>query len=249
MLRIFLPAVFLFVLCAALQPAFAEKIILDMDELQQDADLPALYFGTTPIVQNRTVQLGGRLGFGLGVVHHSTELFYDPIAFSGSLSFFWSNNWALRASYLTYSDKLSNYSKSLENYRAQPFRISEVPRKEQAYFVDLAYQPIYGKISLAKGLVYNLITEFYVGGGSIIYSDEGSFPALSFGAAQNLFFSKHVSARCDLGVKYHRGPDVTACSLSPSNNVDCIGGIPKSTDYDTANHLDSSFNCSLVLIL
>ena len=238
--------IFLCCLVVGIAPAFAQHFKFEDGALEEDSSLPYLSgAGNNSIVRNRKVNLTNRVAFGGGFVHQSTELFYKPISHSYVLSYFPSNSNALRIDFMNYSTDLSEFSKSLKEFKDVTFNPSKTHRKKSDVFISYSHQPSYGKLSLTKGVVYNLIYDFNFGLGVVNYSDGGKFPALSLGIGQNLFFSNHVFLRFNLGFKIYNGPDLTSVNLGEESDV----SIPKSKDYKKTLHLDSFLNSSLIITL
>ena len=102
----------------------------------------------------------------------------------------------------------SSYTNQLNNSASTNFGLENRARPKYLAIGSFQYTAFYGKISISKQFVMNLMTYGLLGGGVTNYGGD-IYPVLSFGIGQKYYVSKKLAVRLDLRSIIFNGPNVT----------------------------------------
>lgn len=147
------------------------------------------------VVQNRLYSKSNRLEFGayFGVV--SSDPFLNLKSYSLSAGYHLSEYWAINFFYMKYQVAYSSaYDTFMEKYPGNPRLNTNNP--SATYAGELAYSPIYGKLSLAgKYIVY--YDMHLLAGAGVTDTENGQYMTYFPGIGQQVYLSKNLSLRID----------------------------------------------------
>lgn len=196
----------------------AETVEFPDEELATETVVPV--FEKTRSVLNRNVELEKRFEFGGGVGMALNEPFYNPINFSGNLTYHFTDIHALNLAATFFMDGLTEYGEQLKRGEGlsagKEFDPSKGPAPKWMALGNYQFTAYYGKISLTRQTVMNL-TLFGLAGIGVYQTGGVSNIALDVGFGQNFYFTKQLAARFDLKLLMFNGPDATTKDLDTSN--------------------------------
>ncbi len=182
--------------------AFAQEVVgLPQEELAQESVYPI--FDKPNSVRNRNVVTTGRV---------DADIFYgmaltEPIANVSKLGvaayYNFNEDHALGFLFAKNSTGLSSYATQLKGQFGLDF--NRAPKPENTMMLDYNIKAYYGKMSLAKSLVFNLSLYGSAAVGMVKYQHK-SYPAIAVGIGQKFFFTKQLALRADLRMYAHQAP-------------------------------------------
>lgn len=183
--------------------AFAAEVVnLPTEELAQESVLPV--FDKPVSVKNRNVVTEGRFEIDAFYAYAMTE----PIANVSKLGLgiYYNNSessaWGLLLA--KNSTGLSSYAQQLQD-QFQTLDFSPAPYPEMTVMADYNIKAFYGKMSLAKALVFNTMLFGSASAGIVKYIHK-TYPAVALGLGQKFYFTKQWAFRFDLRLYAHQAP-------------------------------------------
>ena len=210
-----------------------------------DQELAAEYafpvFEKTRAVLNRNVTLKNRVEVKLSTGLRIDEPIYHFFSFLGSLSFYWSESSGIGISSIFFMPGLSNQGEKLRSQGVEQtykmvrnpdgstdlesvrdvgfyFDVGLAPVPLFASFLDYQFNPLYGKVSITKKLVFNFALYSFVGLGGIAFQFGEDHPlmlnpAAHFGFGQRLYFGRYISLEGGLDFLIYQGPNPILSAL------------------------------------
>jgi outer membrane beta-barrel protein len=230
---------FLFIFTAAFvlnKVAFAaESVELPQEELAQESVLPI--FDKPVSVKNRSVLTAGRFDADFFYGMALTEPIADVSKLGLAVYYNMSEDYALGLLYAKNSTGLSTYANQLHSQFALDF--NRVPKPDSTLMVDFNIKAFYGKMSLTKSTVFNLMLFGSASGGMVKYEHK-SYPAIALGLGQKFFFTSRLALRMDMRLYVHQAPIPFLNSAlrdgsngQPSDTVPSPGDFKERITYTT----------------
>ncbi|OQW47215.1 MAG: hypothetical protein A4S09_15585 [Proteobacteria bacterium SG_bin7] len=186
------------------------------EELARESVLPK--FKDTKMVLNRNITTARKLSLGLDFGFALNEPFNSPFQYGFFLNYHLDETKAFNLLFNMLNSANSTYTNQL-NQQPQGvgtnFGLENRARPKYLFLGSFQYNAFYGKISLTKQFVMNLMLYGLVGGGAINYGGD-VYPALSLGLGQKFYFTKKLALRLDLRSIMFNGPNV----VDPKNGSD-----------------------------
>ena len=196
----------------------AVKIYFPDEELATESVLPNV--DIPAVVLNRNITLKWRLELDLNFGWGLDEPFYNPNYPNAQLTINITEVHSVSLLGIYYFPSLSSAGRSLKQGKGlsdgKTFDPSKAPYPQMSAFLNYRYRPLYGKISLSKVLNLNLSIYAFVGPGVIVSNQNDRFPAFNLGIGQNLYLTKWLGLRSDLGVQAYYGPSTALLDLGDS---------------------------------
>ena len=226
-----------------------DKVIkFNVDELARETVLPV--FEKAPMVKNRRVVSAGRLELGGGIGYTLAEPFYEPMNYSATLAYYFTEQAGVVFSPLFLSSSLSKKGLALKDgdgLAGKYFDASLAPSLTSIYFLDYQMNAFYGKISITKQSVVNLSLYFLMGLAIPTYEDSSS-SGLNLGFGQKYYFGPNSALRFDLRFAYYQGLNLP----SDDTRLDPINGSDESrssSDFDKTWMFQSFLNLQFVFMI
>lgn len=199
---------YLILLLFPLQVFSAERIEFSEDELSRETVLPV--FEKFEAVKKRNVETTGRfeVGFNGGLLLN--EAFYSLLNVELNGAYHFTENNAVSASFTFFTDGLTDNGETLRNGDGIPgtFDPSLAPHPSSMILAHYQLKAYYGKISITKQAVMNLLLYFQLGGGFITIGEESNL-VISGGMGQNFYISNQLALNFNLLFYSYNGPDPT----------------------------------------
>ena len=209
--------ILLVALCFYAASGYAETVEFPDEELATETVVPV--FEKNRSVLNRNVQLEKRLEFGGGMGMALNEPFYNPLNFSGNLTYHFTDQHAFNLAATFFMSGLTEYGEQLKRGEGltvgKEFDPSKAPAPKWMTLGNYQFTAYYGKISLSRQTVMNL-TLFGLLGIGMVQTGGMSNVALDVGFGQNFYFTPQLAARFDLKLLMYNGPDATSKDLDTS---------------------------------
>lgn len=211
-------SIFLIALCLYGFNLQAETVEFPDEELATETVVPV--FEKNRSVLNRNVQTEKRVEFGGGMGMALNEPFYNPLNFSGNLTYHVTDQHAVNLAATFFMSGLTEYGEQLKNGEGldpgKEFDPSKAPAPKWMALGNYQFTAYYGKISFSRQTVMNL-TLFGLAGIGVVQTGGTSNVALNLGFGQNFYFTPRLAARFDLKLLMYNGPDATSKDLDTSN--------------------------------
>ncbi|MCB9026192.1 MAG: outer membrane beta-barrel domain-containing protein [Bdellovibrionaceae bacterium] len=220
----------------------AEIIEFPEEELAQESVLPI--FDRVEVVKSRNVDVDSRFEVGAGIGFNLTEALYDNKSLNLNITYNFSNLHAVNFIYISPFTGLSNMGEDLANGKGLSggrFDASLAPYPKGYMLLNYQLTAYYGKISLSKDYVMNILLYGMAGLANVTFSDTTAMGA-TVGMGQKFFLTKNLGLRFDLiGIAFS-GPDPTsATNLNPTL---ITSQVPSSSLEDTL-YFRTFFNLGL----
>jgi outer membrane beta-barrel protein len=179
------------------------------EELARESVLPK--FKDTKMVLNRNVTTAKRLSAGPDLGFALNEPWNSPFQYGGFLNYHLDESKAINVLLNMVSGSNSSYSDQLTRDpigTGTNFGLSNRARPKYLVIGSFQYNAFYGKISLTKQFVINLMLYGLLGGGAINFGGD-IYPVISVGLGQKFYFTKKLALRLDLRSIMFNGPNVT----------------------------------------
>ena len=182
--------------------AFASEVVeLPKEELAQESVLPV--FDNPTSVKNRAVVTQGHVEFG---GYYGTAL-TEPIAnvskLGATLYYHTSEDHAFGVTYSKNFAGQSSYANQLNSKYNLDF--SRSPAPDYTLMADYNIKMFYGKMSLSKSLVLNLVLFGTASLGTVKYVHK-SYPAAALGVGEKFYLNSQWALRFDLRLYGHQAP-------------------------------------------
>lgn len=224
--------------------AVADTIEFPEEELATETVLPV--FEKVRSVLNRNVETAKRIEIGGGVGLALNEPFYNPLNFSGNVTYHLTNQHAFNANAHFFMGGTTDYADQLKRGEGlnagQSFDPSEAPEPKFMVFGNYQFTAYYGKLSVSKQSVMNL-TLFGLAGVGVVQTGGISNLGVNVGFGQNFYFTPQLAARFDLKLVMYNGPDATSRDLLTG------GSKPAEGDFDTNWFFKTYLSLGLIYML
>lgn len=230
--------------CALLveKVAFAADVVeLPPEELARESVLPV--FDKNVMVKNRSVVTTGRVDADIFYGMAMTEPIADVSKVGLGLYYNFNEDHAMGLLFAKNSSGLSSYAKQLnEKYKLD---FNRAPKPDSTMMLDYNLKMFYGKMSLTKSSVFNLILYASAAGGIVKYTHK-SYPAAALGIGQKFFFTNSFALRLDLRMYAHQAPspflsdDVKNIGVNTNKNAPDYSDFKDKMTYTT--NLDVGFS-------
>lgn len=192
--------------CALLveKVAFADDVVeLPPEELARESVLPV--FDKSIMVKNRNVVTTGHVDADIFYGMAMTEPIADVSKIGLGVYYNFNEDHALGVLYAKNSTGLSSYAKQL---RSAPYELdfNRAPKPDSTLMLDYNLKLFYGKMSITKSAVFNLMLYASAAGGVVKYTHK-AYPAAALGIGQKFFFTNNFALRVDLRLYGHQAPD------------------------------------------
>lgn len=223
----------------------AEVIEFPEEELAQESVLPV--FDRIEVVKSRRVAVEERFEVGGGIGFNLTEALYDNKNFNVNLTYNFSNLHAVNFIFVSPFNGLSNMGQDLADGKGLSggrFDASLAPYPERYMLLNYQLTAYYGKISISKDYVMNIVLYGLAGLTQVAFSDSTSIGAVA-GIGQKFYLTQNFGLRFDLLGTTYSGPDpTTAANLNPT----LITSQVSSTSLKETIYFRTFFNFGLVYI-
>jgi outer membrane beta-barrel protein len=179
----------------------AEVVEIPQEELARESVLPI--FDKSTAVKNRNIVTAKKVDAGLFYGYAMTEAIANVSKLGLSIYYNIDDVHALGLLYTNNSTGTSDYAKQIEQQFNLDFNRAPMPKN--IVLADYNFNAFYGKLSLAKSVVFNTMI-FGSGSAGLIQYDHKSFPALAIGVGQKFFFNRHFALRLDLRIYANQAP-------------------------------------------
>ena len=186
----------------------AERIEFSQDELSRETVLPV--FDKLEAVKKRNVETTGRFEFGANGGLLLNEALYTLLNFEFLGTYHLTESSAINVGYTIFGTGLTDNGSLL---KANPggklprtFDAELAPYPSSMLLANYQLKAYYGKISLSKQSVMNIILYFQAGGGLITIGDQSNL-VVSAGMGQNFYFTDKISLNVNLLFYSYNGPD------------------------------------------
>jgi outer membrane beta-barrel protein len=229
----------------------AATVEFPSEELSQETVLPV--FDQPTAVKKRIVPLEHRLGLGFFGGIGLNDPFFSPIVFGGTAAYNFTNEMGVEFLGASYSRTPSQYDAPIKNATqsdtGQPCTancpdFSFAPSVSRLMFLNFKWTPFYGKISLAKSAVMNLMTNFYIGLGGVTVGDQTPIGG-SLGLGQEFYFSSNFGIRVDLRSFIYSGPYAASKHILYQNPT----STPPNSSFDQQTTVGILFDVGAVFLL
>lgn len=182
--------------------AFADEVVeLPQEELAHESVLPI--FDKNVSTRNRNIVTEGRIDADIFYGMAITEPISDVSKLGLGLYYNFNEDHALGVLFAKNSTGLSTYAKQLnEKYNLD---FNRAPKPKSTAMLDYNLKMFYGKMSLTKSGVFNLIL-FASASGGVVQYEHKSYPAAALGLGQKFFFTNQFALRLDLRLYAHQAP-------------------------------------------
>ncbi len=219
--------VFLLSLCAIVGGAIiaeAEEISFTDEELARESVLPV--FDRSTATKRRNVTTEGKIDLGAYAGLNLNEAFFSQSSFGLMTSYHFSELRAIHFTFHAWTSGLSNYASQLQKKNDTRLDLYKAPEPKYYFLLDYERKFFYGKMSLAKNWISNLII-FASGGGGGITIGEKLYPVVSVGIGESIYWTRNFSTRLDLRLLSYMAPDYLSKNLKSES-----GSVPAS-EFDT----------------
>lgn len=192
--------------------AYSTQIEFPQEELAKESVLPVFEGGTTAVKSRRVTETGKfEVGLMGGMVFN--EPFFDPLAYGLVAGYHFNEFSAIVLHAVMRQDDISSDARQVDSDLAsknqQIINFLAVPVPKYYFMANYELTPYYGKISLSKDSVMNLLLHVHGGLGMIDVGGEMTWIA-NLGVGQTLFFTKNLGLRADLKFLMYEGPNVVS---------------------------------------
>ncbi len=204
------------------------------EELARESVLPK--FKETKMVLNRNVTTAKRFSAGADLGFALNEAFNSPLQYGFFANYHLDESKAINVLFNALNSANSSYTNQLNGSVSTNFGLENRARPRYLFVGSFQYNAFYGKISITKQFVMNLMLYGLAGAGMINYGGD-MYPVVSLGLGQKFYFTKKLALRLDLRSIMFNGPNV----VDPKNLT--------GTQYRDANRelAGSEFNSILTL--
>lgn len=241
------------VFVALFAPVFVNaNVEFSEDALAPESVLPV--FPRSVYVKNRNIVKKGSIELQvLGGASINNPFFNaNPIGVSAGYYFTEEHGAQLLISYLLGGK--SNYATELEKHtRDKPGELgianfNNFPAQKMLWLANYEYSPFYGKLSLAKGLNFNMDIVTSLGGGMFMLED-GSFPTASLGLGLRFYFGKSFGLRINMYSLFRKGIDYFPAEKGQAATIN-FWNEKKSTDsLRKISKIDILANFGMIILL
>lgn len=198
------------------------------EELARESVLPK--FKDQKMVLNRNVMTAKKLSIGPDLGFALNEPFNSPFQYGFFANYHFDEAKGINILFNMLNSANSSYTNQL-NQSTQGsgtnFGLENRARPKYLLLGSFQYNAFYGKISLTKQFVMNLMLYGLIGGGMINIGGD-TYPALTVGLGQKFYFTKKIALRMDLRSIIYNGPNVVdpkdiAAYSSPSVHREFAG--------------------------
>lgn len=188
--------------------AQAVTIEFPEEELAKESVLPVFEGGTTAVKSRRVVtKQKTELGVMGGMVFN--EPYFSPLTYGIHAGYHFNEFHSVHLNAFMRNQSPSADGKEIDSKPSTRLGIDYMPAVKYVATVDYQLTPYYGKISLSKETVLNLLMYVYGGGGMIGIEGYNTWIA-DVGVGQNLFFTPTVGLRFDLKFLMYQGLNYTS---------------------------------------
>lgn len=185
--------------------AQSEVVKFPDEELARESVLPK--FKNKPMVLNRNVSIGKKFSVGGDLGITLNEPFNSPLQYGGFINYHFDEVRGIHLLFNILSSSNSTYTDQLNAGGSTNFGLQYRPRPKYMFLGNYQYNAFYGKISLTKKFVVNLML-YGLGGIGLINIGGENYPVLTLGLGQKFYFSKKMALRVDLRSIMYNGPNV-----------------------------------------
>lgn len=196
--------------------AHAVRVEFPEEELAQESVYPV--FDTPTAVKKKNVLTEKHFEVGLFAGWTLNDAIVEPLNFGGRGVYHLTDTSAIELFFTTFSSKLSTYGQQLQQGAGFGLNfIDQVPKPSYAFLGSYQITPYYGKISLTKQTVWNIMIYGTAGVGLVMFNTDdlvnaqwnGSDSSLAFSAGLGLkiYFTKKLSLISDLRYLFYQGPN------------------------------------------
>lgn len=171
----------------------ADQIELPEDELARESVTPV--FDRNVSTLNRNVKTSGRIEGHLFYGQALTEPVANVSRYGLAAYYNTSENHAFGLWYAKNSSGLSTYANQLNSQFN--LDLKRVPYPDYTLLGDYNFKAYYGKMSLTKSWVANFVLLYSAGLGMIKYVHK-SYPVISLGLGDKIYFSDKIALRLDM---------------------------------------------------
>jgi outer membrane beta-barrel protein len=189
--------------------AFAAEVVeLPQEELAQESVYPV--FDRPVSVKNRSVTTMGKWEVGGYYGNAMTEPIFNVSKWGLAGYYHWTEEHAIGFFFEKNSAGLNKYGEQLKDVTDSTggkisLDFSRAPSPESTMMADYNFMAFYGKMSLAKNIVFNLHTFGSFAAGMVKYTNK-SYPGVAFGIGQKYYITKSLSLRVDLRMFMNNAP-------------------------------------------
>lgn len=192
--------------------AFADEVALPTDELAKESVLPI--FDKTISVKNRRVVTDGRVEVVGYYSYAMTEAIMNVSRVGASVYYNTSETHVFGLSFAKNFSGISNYSKQMANGVGSgtggtgPIKLdfTRAPFPEMSAMFDYNAKLFYGKLSLAKNIVFNTILYASAAVEMTKYVNK-TYPGIAFGIGQKFYITDQLAFRFDMRFHANQGPN------------------------------------------
>ncbi len=233
--------------------AYSVTIEFPQEELAKESVLPVFEGGTTAVKSRRVIT---NKKFELGVMGGMifNEPFFEPMALGLKAGYHFNEFSSVQINAVMRQDSVSGdaeqVDKDLASGGANIINFTAVPVPKYYATIDYQLTPYYGKISLSKDTVMNLLLYVYGGAGMIDLGGDMTWIA-NVGVGQTLYFTKNVGLRLDLKFLMYEGPNVVSKPglTNPNNGAPFPTATVAPSDFDQQFNTSPSVMIGLVVLL
>ncbi len=196
--------------------AHAVKVEFPDEELAQESVYPV--FDTSTSVKKKNVVTENRFEAELFAGWTLNDSMVEPFNYGGAITYHLSDITGIELFFTTFSSKISGYAEELKSKPGYGMNfVDQVPKPQYAFLGSYHITPYYGKISLTKQTVWNIMIYGTAGIGLISFDTgdltnatwNGGDSSLTFSAGLGLkiYFTNKLSLVSDLRYLFYQGPN------------------------------------------
>lgn len=213
-------------------PSSGKTVKFSEKDLARESVLPVFDDSTATRKRNiltaKRINLGGYFGMNLN------EAFFSQTSYGLSVTYHFNEESGLNLTFHNWLPGLSSYADQLQTSTEFPaVDLYKAPVPKYFLLIDYERTAFYGKLSLSKDLVTNLIIFGTIGGGGITIGNK-IYPLFSAGLGQSFFLTRSLSLRADWRFLTYQGPDYLALELRTYSGPVASSAFPDKLNFAMA---------------
>lgn len=214
----------------------AASIQFPEEELASESVLPV--FDHKVAVKNKNILTAKRWEVGPVASLSLLEPFYNPMSFGLSLTYHFKDVHAFNVYGAYYMEGLNNNGAGLNPIpnTTTNMNLQYAPTPKYALLGEYQYTAFYGKMSLGKDYVMNLML-YGIGGVGAMGVGDSFCPAVDLGLGQKFFFTRNFAVRTDFRFITYYGPDILSKRLDGATSAQPAANFDKKLNYSSVMSL------------
>jgi outer membrane beta-barrel protein len=227
-----------------LQGFSADKIELPEEELARESVTPIFERNVSTL--NRNIRTAERIEANLFYGQALTEPVANVSRFGIAAYYNTSENHAFGLWFAKNSSGLSTYANQLNSEFY--LDLNRIPSPDYTLLADYNFKAYYGKMSLTKSWVANFVLLYSAGAGVIKYVHK-SYPVISLGIGDKIYFSENFALRLDLRLWGNNAPiSFKRGALRVPTSSSAGDPVPAFTDFEDRFQISTNVEAGLTYL-